>query len=180
VEQWVETLKLCQQERDQLRQALEYYAHPEHYEPRETLSGPRPPGVLVDAGRTARQALSPAKPSLTHENAGSPPDGTDGAPKENNSRADVTPERLLDHASWCEKEAAREKDPNEHYLLCVAHDIRRMVERLAALEKVAEAAMEMEHQIRDGYPGSAEETRKLNELTHALLALWACEKQGGG
>lgn len=37
--------------------ALEYYAHPEHYEERVTLKGVRPPGVMVNMGTAARAAL---------------------------------------------------------------------------------------------------------------------------
>lgn len=38
--------------------ALEYYAHPDHYESCETLGGTRDPGVLVELGRKARFALA--------------------------------------------------------------------------------------------------------------------------
>lgn len=40
-----------------IQEALEYYAHPDHYEPTEKMGGTRPPGVLVEQGDFARKAL---------------------------------------------------------------------------------------------------------------------------
>lgn len=37
-------------------EACEYYGHPDHYEERHTLTGTRPPGVLVEGGEKARKA----------------------------------------------------------------------------------------------------------------------------
>lgn len=37
--------------------ALQYYAHPDHYEPFRTLGGDRKPGVLTERGEKARLAL---------------------------------------------------------------------------------------------------------------------------
>lgn len=42
--------------------ALEYYSRPDHYEPWESMAGPRGPGVLTDKGRKAREALKEQKP----------------------------------------------------------------------------------------------------------------------
>jgi hypothetical protein len=54
----------------ELVEALEYYAHPEHYEERETIRGPRAPGVLVEGGQKAREALKTfRKDSLPDGNA---------------------------------------------------------------------------------------------------------------
>lgn len=39
------------------KEALQYYAHPDHYEERQTFSGLRPPGVLSDNGDRARKTL---------------------------------------------------------------------------------------------------------------------------
>lgn len=41
----------------ELEQALEYYAHPDHYEKRITFGGERPPGVLTEGGKKARKIL---------------------------------------------------------------------------------------------------------------------------
>lgn len=38
-------------------EALKFYAHPEHYEERITLSGARQPGVLTEGGDKARATL---------------------------------------------------------------------------------------------------------------------------
>lgn len=46
-----------EQENLRMREALEYYAHPDHYEERNTLSGLRPAGVLVDKGELAQKIL---------------------------------------------------------------------------------------------------------------------------
>ncbi len=53
------------QEKEQLQsqlslcvQALEFYAHPDHYEERVTLSGTRKPGVLTEGGEKARACLA--------------------------------------------------------------------------------------------------------------------------
>ncbi len=42
-----------------IAEALEYYAHPDHYTESPTLNKPgvRPPGVLTDKGAKARRAL---------------------------------------------------------------------------------------------------------------------------
>ena len=40
-----------------LEEALQYYAHPDHYEPRVTLGGERPPGVVTEGGAKARKVL---------------------------------------------------------------------------------------------------------------------------
>lgn len=42
---------------ERAREALGYYADPTHYEERQTLGGLRPPGVLVESGRKARDVL---------------------------------------------------------------------------------------------------------------------------
>jgi hypothetical protein len=44
-----------------LREALEYYAHPDHYEEHITLGGTRQPGVLTEGGGKARAALKKIK-----------------------------------------------------------------------------------------------------------------------
>lgn len=41
----------------ELEKALEYYAHPDHYVETMRLSGMRPPGVLVEGGKKAREVL---------------------------------------------------------------------------------------------------------------------------
>jgi hypothetical protein len=88
---------------------------------------------------TARQALAP--------------DVTNGAPKENNSRADVTPERTV----WKYVEQ----------------------ERLEAFEHVARAAGKF-NEPAWVFNDSWRETEDAQALYRALSALRACEKQGGG
>lgn len=48
----------------EIQDALEYYAHPDHYEENYRLSGLRPPGVLVERGGKARRALGLLQPLL--------------------------------------------------------------------------------------------------------------------
>lgn len=42
-------------------EALEYYAHPDHYEAVYSFMGERPAGVLTDGGRKARTLLQELK-----------------------------------------------------------------------------------------------------------------------
>lgn len=46
-----------QAENLQMREALEYYSDPHHYEPVQRMSGLQPPGVLRENGEIAREAL---------------------------------------------------------------------------------------------------------------------------
>ena len=51
----------------EIRETLEYYAHPDHYEESHTLSGIRKPGVLTEAGGFARTSLAHLEAFLQQE-----------------------------------------------------------------------------------------------------------------